>query len=98
MHLNDYPVFRNAIPSKLFEYAATGKPILAGVVGKTAEFVTDRVENAAVFTPCSVSAFILALEQLEFSLHSRTDFVERFRRSQIMKDMAYDVLQLADRS
>ena len=31
LHLNDYPAFEKVLPSKIFEYAALGKPILAGV-------------------------------------------------------------------
>ena len=43
LHLNDYSAFRKVIPSKIFEYAATGKPIVAGVSGYAAEFL--RHEN-----------------------------------------------------
>ena len=33
LHLNDYDAFKKVLPSKLFEYAALGKPIWAGVSG-----------------------------------------------------------------
>ena len=38
LHLNDYAAFRKVLPSKIFEYAATGKPILAGVAGYMQNF------------------------------------------------------------
>ncbi len=39
LHLNNYPAFHKVLPSKLFEYAAMGKPILAGVAGYPAKFI-----------------------------------------------------------
>ena len=41
-HLNDHEAFKKALPSKLFEYAAMGKSIWAGVAGYTAEFVRSE--------------------------------------------------------
>src|SRR5690606_21538407 len=39
LHLNDLDAFKRVLPSKIFEYAATGQPILAGVAGYAAEFL-----------------------------------------------------------
>ena len=33
LHLDDKSAFEKVLPSKIFEYAATGKPLLAGVAG-----------------------------------------------------------------
>jgi glycosyltransferase involved in cell wall biosynthesis len=95
LHLNDYDAFRKVLPSKLFEYAATGKPILAGVAGYAATFLADNVEGSAVFHPCDVKAGVLALQTLSPELTSRSDFIRRFGREQIMKELARDVLSLA---
>ena len=51
LHLNDFDAFKKVLPSKIFEYAATGKPIWAGVAGYAAEFITSKIENSAVFFP-----------------------------------------------
>ena len=50
LHLNDYKAFHKVLPSKIFEYAATGKPILAGVSGYAAEFLGNQVKGVEVFT------------------------------------------------
>ena len=52
------------LPSKIFEYAATGKPILAGVSGYAAEFLNDQVEGVEIFSPCDVKAMKLGLQKL----------------------------------
>ena len=43
IHLNDYPAFRKVLPSKIFELATFGKPIIAGVSGFAAEFIKNEV-------------------------------------------------------
>lgn len=96
LHLNDYDAFRRVLPSKLFEYAATGKPVLAGVEGVSRNFIRKHVSNAAVFAPCDATGLIRALGELEMVTRPRSEFVERFRRSTITSDMAADILDLAD--
>ncbi len=51
LHLGAYAAFEKVLPSKLFEYAALGKPVLAGVAGYAAQFVREEIDNAAVFSP-----------------------------------------------
>jgi len=94
MHLNDYEAFRKVLPSKIFEYAATGKPILAGVSGFAAEFTEQYVENAAVFPPCDAQAMVSKLDSLDLSSRNRTEFKDEFSRTKIMENMACDVLSL----
>ena len=91
LHLNDYDAFRKVLPSKIFEYAALGKPIWAGVAGFSAQFIVEHVDNAGVFAPCDVDAAVLALSQLEIATRPRTSFVARFSRDAIMQRMAADV-------
>ena len=38
LHLNDFPAFEKVLPSKIFEYAASGKTIVAGVSGCSRNF------------------------------------------------------------
>lgn len=92
LHLNDYPAFKKVLPSKIFEYAATGKPILAGVAGYPAKFLTSEVDNVAVFPPCDANAASKALQSLSMDTIARMDFVERFKRENIMKEMAKSIV------
>jgi glycosyltransferase involved in cell wall biosynthesis len=96
LHLNDYEAFRKVLPSKIFEYAATGKPVLAGVAGYSASFLRNEVVGAEVFSPCDVDGMVVALRRLTDgpAVYSRKDFCERFARFKIMRDMAKDVLAL----
>lgn len=94
LHLNDFRAFRRVLPSKLFEYAATGKPVLAGVAGFAADFVRTEVINAEVFAPCDLEGAIAAMERLSLEPKARPEFVERFSRRRIMGAMADDVLEL----
>lgn len=96
LHLNDYPAFRRVLPSKLFEYAATGKPILAGAAGYAAEFISTNLANAAVFEPCNAEAALKNLERLELATTDRASFVNLFTRERLMDNMAQDILQLLD--
>lgn len=95
LHLNDYDAFRKVLPSKLFEYAALGKPIWAGVAGYAAKFIGDYIDNAVTFSPCCVEDAVRAFDKLQISTKKRTDFIEKFSRVNIMKDMAADVIVTA---
>ena len=94
LHLNDYNAFHKVLPSKLFEYAATGKPILAGVAGYPAEFVKTELHNAAVFSPCNATEAEAMLATLELATQARENFVKKFAREHIMCAMADDMLSL----
>jgi glycosyltransferase involved in cell wall biosynthesis len=96
LHLNDFRAFHRVLPSKVFEYAATGKPVWAGVAGYAAEFIEDEIANAAVFAPCDSAGAMNALRRLKLGQTSRPEFVARFARSRIMRAMAADVLELVE--
>lgn len=95
LHLNDLPAFKRVLPSKLFEYAALGKPILAGVSGYAKDFIQERIEGAEVFEPCDVGAAEQALRRLPLKHYRRDAFVNEFRREAIMKRMADDIIHVA---
>ncbi|MCR9191749.1 MAG: glycosyltransferase family 4 protein [Gammaproteobacteria bacterium] len=92
LHLNDYAAFRKVLPSKIFEYAATGKPIWAGVAGHAAKFMQEEIPNAAVFPPCDVETAVQELSTLQFGAQDRPVFVEKYQRDVIMKTMATELL------
>lgn len=95
VHLNDYAAFKKVLPSKLFEYGATGKPIWAGVDGYAARFVTEEIENAAVFYPCDVEQAVAAFERLRIGQTARAGFIAKFSRTNIVNAMARDIVSLA---
>ncbi len=94
LHLNDYKAFEKVLPSKIFEYAATGKPVVAGVGGYSATFLKEHVEGAHVFNPCDAEgiAHLLNSDALSVQKYDRSAFVKKFSRKNIMDDMAGDIL------
>lgn len=94
LHLNDYDAFRKVLPSKIFEYAALGKPVWAGVAGYAAEFVVQEIDNSAVFPPCDAEVAMQVFEQLTLGTVSRPAFLQKFSRDNIMRHMAADIDQL----
>jgi len=99
LHLNDYAAFHKVLPSKIFEYAATGKPIIAGVAGYAAEFFKREVEGVQIFDPCDENGMAQAFENVlnNGKMHfSRETFREKYARTRIMRNMAKDILQLGN--
>ena len=96
LHLNDNNAFLKVLPSKIFEYAATGKPILAGVSGYAAEFFNEHIKGAEVFKPCNVKEMKNGLLKLLKGpkIIERNEFCMRFSRKNIMEKFAKDVLTL----
>ena len=92
LHLNDYEAFKKVLPSKIFEYAALGKPIWAGVSGYAAQFLHEEVSNVAVFSPCDTEQALRVFEQLDIRDAPRDAFVQKFSRKLIMRAMAADIL------
>ncbi len=97
LHLNNYPAFAKVLPSKIFEYAALGKPILAGVPGYAAQFIRAEVINAAVFAPCDAQQAKQAIASLTLADTNRHEFVEKFARANIMRNMAQAILSVYDK-
>jgi len=94
LHLSNYDAFKKVLPSKLFEYAAMGKPIWAGVSGHAANFVRHEIDNAVVFHPGDVTEAAQVFETLVLGYHNRADFIKKFSRVSIMRSMAADIVSL----
>jgi glycosyltransferase involved in cell wall biosynthesis len=94
LHLNAYAAFAKVLPSKVFEYAALGKPVWAGVSGFAAEFVRSQISNSAVFPPCDVDAAVRSLDHLVLEDVPRTEFIGKYARAAISRRLADDVLAL----
>jgi glycosyltransferase involved in cell wall biosynthesis len=95
LHLGSHAAFEKVLPSKLFEYAALGKPILAGVAGYAARFIHEEIDNAAVFAPCDVAAALVAFDSLQLTDRPRPEFVAKYARVNIARAMADDMVVLA---
>ena len=95
LHLNHHEAFKKVIPSKIFEYAATGKPILAGVSGTAAQFLRDNVEGAMVFEPCDYKTAAKMLKNTPLHIYDRSTFVHDYARDVIMTEMAARIVEIA---
>ncbi len=94
LHLNDVPAFEKVLPSKIFEYAATGKPMLAGVSGYSRSFLEENVDNVMLFNPCDGDDFIKKIVDFHGEFNYRREFCSKFSRTVIMNEMASDVLSI----
>lgn len=92
LHLGAYRAFEKVLPSKLFEYGAMGKPILAGVSGFSARFVNEELSNSGVFTPCDVDDAVRAFESLRLADSPRPQFVQKYSRENLSTELARDIL------
>ena len=93
IHLNDYPAFRKVLPSKIFELATFGKPIIAGVSGFAAEFIKNEVSDSFVFEPCNSKQLVDFLKSDILSNKiDRNEFKLKYRRSNINNLMAKSIL------
>ena len=97
LHLNNLPAFRRVLPSKIFEYAAIGKPIVADLDGYSAKFMGNNISYANVFDPGNVDQcvnFIRNAESIKIDMDKTNFFVKEYAREKIMKKMAVHILAL----
>lgn len=95
LHLNDYEAFKKVLPSKIFEYAATNKFIIAGVGGYAKEFIEKKISNAIVFEPCSLIDFKKEFNKLKIdSIINRKPFNDKYSRTSIMKNLSKVILKI----
>jgi len=96
VHLTDLDAMKRVIPSKLFEYGATDKPILAGVAGYPAQFIRQHLTNVILFDPTDAAGMTTQLRQTPYQTQTRPDFVRRFNRQHIIGAMASRIRALLD--
>lgn len=96
LHLNDLKSFDKVLPSKIFEYAATGKPILAGVKGYAAKFLRDNVKGVEIFRPNDFLGMKVGLQKLLNGpkIFDRSNFCENYSRNKIIKNLVKDIISL----
>lgn len=92
VHLNDLKAFKRVLPSKLFEYGAFNKPIIAGLSGYAALFVDENISNHILFEPCDTKTFVDKLRDFEYKTVERVGFKEKFARDRIISRMVSDII------
>jgi len=97
LHLNDYEAFEKVLPSKVFEYAAFNKPILAGVAGYSAGFIERKITNSGVFPPCNVERAAQLIAGFSYDGEPRDEFIHNYSRESIMNNMSKSVLSMLPR-
>lgn len=95
MHLNDLDCFKKVLPSKVFEYGAFDKPIIAGVAGYARKFIEENVPNHILFDPTDVDGFVEGISRYEFRYEDRDGFKNGFKRQAIDKAMVESMLATA---
>jgi len=92
LHLNNYKAFEKVLPSKIFEFAAFNKPIIAGVSGYCAQFIRENLNNHLLFDPGDFKDFVKKLKTNQFTTGSNEDFIKKFKRTDIMDVMSNDII------
>lgn len=98
VHLSNYEINERVLPSKIFEYAAFNKPIIAGVAGFIKVFLKKNVPNVILFKPENVNDFLSQFRNYNYHLERRENFINKFRRENINKEMAKSILACLNRN
>lgn len=98
LHLDRLPAFRRVIPSKIFEYGTTAKPIMAGVSGYAEKFITLNIPNAVVFEPCDARDAIKVLSNISYKEIDVALFSRKFSRRNIAHSIAQDIINIGENS
>ena len=93
-HLNDLDAFKKVMPSKMFEYGAFDKPIIAGVGGYAAQFVEKNIPNHILFKPTDVDDFVSQMKNYQLRFERRDEFIKNFSRKFIDKKLAASIVGL----
>jgi glycosyltransferase involved in cell wall biosynthesis len=95
LHLNNISAFKRVLPSKIFEYAALGKPIIAGLNGYSAKFVRKNIPYALIFPPGdskSAVKCILDSNDVKVSRNIVNEFVSKYLRVSIMDELTQELI------
>lgn len=96
-HLNDLEAFKKVMPSKMFEYGAFDKPIIAGVGGFAAQFVEKNIPNHILFKPTDVNDFVSQMRAYQLKFEHRDEFIKNFSRRVIDERLAKSIVEVAHR-
>lgn len=98
LHLDDIPAFKRVLPSKIFEYGAMGKPIVAGIQGYSSKFLKKHIPYSLVFEPGDVDHCVETIIKSTNKTVKKSEvdhFINNFSRNTIMKSFAADLLKIS---
>ena len=98
LQLDKMPAFERSLPSKIFEYAVTGKPIIAGLSGYSRKFLNDNIPHALLFNPGSINECcdaIKAASDISVDFKSIQAFKKEYSRESIMDKLSIEILRQA---
>lgn len=99
INLNTYDAFLKVLPSKVFEYAASNKPIIAGVEGYAAEFIKENIEEVILTKSCDSKQMAQQIKAYNINKKiDRVEFKEKFNRKAIMNNFAENILSLSGKT
>lgn len=87
LHLSDKNFAKSVIPSKIFDYASSDKPILAGCSGFPAEFLKVNIPGCFLFKPNDFEDAWHQLKLCEDRLFNRENFHREFCHTKIAKEL-----------
>jgi glycosyltransferase involved in cell wall biosynthesis len=94
VHLKQIPMYKKTIPSKIFEYVATKKPVVYGLQG-VAKDIMDELNGGYSFEPGNVKSLEAALIKMKNDLETgkwkyenNSILEEKYLRSQLSKKFA----------
>ena len=96
--LSNKKAFEKVIPSKLFEYAATNKPILAGLIGYSREFAHNEIEGTFIFDPTDDADLDRRFNEICSNIcdFDRSKFVANYQRGKIMSEFVHAIFTLTN--
>ncbi len=92
--LSKLDAFLRVIPSKLFEYSAFNKPIVAVVDGYCKEFINSKLEGVFIADPEDINQIVKKISEIDLSLSfNRSKFINEFSRSKINSKLSESILE-----
>ncbi len=91
LQLNNIKAFENVLPSKIFDYGAYNKPILAGVNGTAKDFLKNNLKCAYIYNPGDYKQGIQRVNEIlkdEGIKINNEKFIKKYCRVRIMREMA----------
>ena len=92
--LSKLDAFLRVIPSKLFEYSAFTKPIVAVVDGYCKDFINSNLKGVFIADPEDVNQIVKIINDIDLDLsYDRSTFINEFSRSKINSKLSNSILE-----
>lgn len=104
VHLKNIDVFKKTIPSKIFEFVATGKPVIYGLQGISQQIMHTLQGDKFAFEAGNVNSLLSTLDEIRKTLETTEDWnglkgieilKERFLRSSLSNKFADIIEEIA---